>query len=461
MLIEEISRMRQMMNLNEISSEKLHTYYSDIDQDVFNKIVKADPTQKPDGSVGSYTKWMLNLYKKGNLKLEDLYKATEYIGLYIKNKQHLKGVDMNKFKSLSELFNVIQPFIENPDEFKSNKEKYNEIKDGAEKLYEDEKWIVIHPKTKEASCLYGKGTQWCTAAEQSDNMFDYYNEEGKLYININKETGKKYQFHFESGQFMDENDIEIKTPIFILIGMTEGLVDFYHKIDEKHTDEYITRGFKLQREENGIRVYNHKNTEIIVNGDNIKKIFRNNQGKITDEIPYSNGVQNGWAITYNNGHLDMKTHFKDGRVDGEIIGYYGTEDKIAYTIDYVKGRKEGKLIHYNINGKIKEINHYKHDEKHGKSITYYDDGSIESEVNFKMGQEDGTYTTYYENGNINTVCSFKGGYKTGRENVYYPNGTLKHKFYYDKGQWEGEQITYDEKGEVFGSVTYEKGKLKR
>lgn len=53
-------------------------YYSNIDDNTFNEIVQADPTyrQNAPDKMGQYTKWLLNLYRKKNLKIEGLYKAT-------------------------------------------------------------------------------------------------------------------------------------------------------------------------------------------------------------------------------------------------------------------------------------------------------------------------------------------------------------------------------------------------
>ena len=79
-------------------------------------------------------------------------------------------------------------------------------KQEAEKLYEDDAYIIIHPKTMAASCLYGKGTKWCTAAKE-DNRFDTFNSQGKLYIVIDKIDNHKYQFHFESQSYKDEENI--------------------------------------------------------------------------------------------------------------------------------------------------------------------------------------------------------------------------------------------------------------
>jgi hypothetical protein len=81
-------------------------------------------------------------------------------------------------------------------------------------VYSDGEWSVYVPLTERASCLIGKGTQWCTAADVSDNMFDYYNKQGKLYVLINKDDNSKYQLHFESNQLMDENDREVAASYF-------------------------------------------------------------------------------------------------------------------------------------------------------------------------------------------------------------------------------------------------------
>ncbi|GHT56675.1 hypothetical protein AGMMS49982_23620 [Bacteroidia bacterium] len=112
-------------------------------------------------------------------------------------------------------------------ELVSNRQKVRHIKETeAERMYEDDTFVVVHPLTEAASCVYGKGTQWCTAAANCYNSFNYYNGIGNLYIIINKKRGKKFQFHFETRSFMDETDQYINPPIFDTLGATSGLVDF-------------------------------------------------------------------------------------------------------------------------------------------------------------------------------------------------------------------------------------------
>ncbi|GHT11391.1 hypothetical protein AGMMS4956_04350 [Bacteroidia bacterium] len=228
--LNKISKIK-FLSINEIHEK----YYRDVMDSVFSAIVAADTvSSRPQkGKLGMYAKWLLNLYKRGNLKTEDLYKAQEYLPIFDKaakaNKIRIK--DLNHYKSLAEMYMAIAPFIDQPAISKTDHERH--IKENeAEKLYEDDIFVVIYPKTMAASCYYGKGTQWCTAATNSRyNAFDKYNSKGKLYIIIDKARGKKYQFHFETEQFMDEKNEELMKrwlpPILINIEATSGLMQFF------------------------------------------------------------------------------------------------------------------------------------------------------------------------------------------------------------------------------------------
>ena len=211
-------------------------YYSGIDQRIFREIVQADPTwreDKPD-KMGKFGKWLLKLYINRVLKIEDLYKATEYLTYFIKYNNRIEVKDINRYGSLQDLYSVVSVFMENPEMATSNSDEVRRIKEGAEKVYEDGEWLIVVPHTQEASCYYGKGTQWCTAAEKSNNMFNHYNDQGNLYINIRKSDGEKFQFHFESDSFMDATDSGINTPIYSTIGFTDNVLNFYNeRVGEK------------------------------------------------------------------------------------------------------------------------------------------------------------------------------------------------------------------------------------
>ena len=208
-------------------------YYSNIPQDEFWQIIKADPTYNEQKSqkMGKYGKWLLNLYKQGKLKNEDLYKATDYLSYFVKYYNKITEKDINKLPDLPSLYNIIKPYKEASDNGEdiatSKSDEVRRIKEDAEKVFEDNQWLVVVPHTQEASCYYGKNTQWCTAATDSYNMFNHYNNQGPLFINIRKTDGKKFQFHFETNSFMDETDTPIRTPIAKTIGLNANLLQYY------------------------------------------------------------------------------------------------------------------------------------------------------------------------------------------------------------------------------------------
>jgi len=213
-----------------------------------NIVFEVDPTQ------GEYSDWIIKNYLKLPKEYterwkEDASQITSDLIKYIKYKKYFKQLtaddvynamlssnnmnleivaadtknilqnanrlnDINSITSFNHLFQVLKylrSFIQKDQE----KEAYNKAAKDVEKVYESDEWLILIPKTKEASCLYGKDTRWCTAAENSHNYFDSYNRKGPLYIFIEKETQAKWQFHFQEEQYMDAEDSQIDLVEFI------------------------------------------------------------------------------------------------------------------------------------------------------------------------------------------------------------------------------------------------------
>ena len=94
----------------------------------------------------------------------------------------------------------------------TRKEKEDTAKAGGEKLYEDDRWLVVKPHTLEASCYYGAGTKWCTTQKDSDHFKDYTSK-GPLYYIIDKsrQLGRFYKIALHvtwdgEEEFYDEKD---------------------------------------------------------------------------------------------------------------------------------------------------------------------------------------------------------------------------------------------------------------
>lgn len=53
-------------------------------------------------------------------------------------------------------------------------------------LFENDRWLIISPKTYEASCKYGAGTKWCVASKKTTSHYQSYTNQGKLVFVIDK-----------------------------------------------------------------------------------------------------------------------------------------------------------------------------------------------------------------------------------------------------------------------------------
>ena len=190
------------------------------------KLLMADPTasQNDRGSFASkYGVWIGNMYANGGIKPGDAPELKSALFTYNKNKTQLPQI--KDCKSLSELIEWVKDLS---DDFKPVR-KQSKAKADLEKVYEDDEWVVYVPHSHAAARRGGEGTRWCTASE-NDYYYNMYSKQGPLYINIRKSDGAKFQFHFETGQFMDANDDSIRLN---KIGLSEGIGGFYNKIDSK------------------------------------------------------------------------------------------------------------------------------------------------------------------------------------------------------------------------------------
>ena len=86
----------------------------------------------------------------------------------------------------SEMINYLIFDLEWAEERKHRKEKEKELKKGIDKIYNDNNWLVLRPKTWEASCHYGAGTKWCTTSRETDRHFERETDRKSLIYVINK-----------------------------------------------------------------------------------------------------------------------------------------------------------------------------------------------------------------------------------------------------------------------------------
>lgn len=190
--------------------------------DVLNKLLAADPT----GSNGKYLQWIANQYLKGQFKLEDTSRIKGEIETFQSVSPKLDKKDINQYKSLPDLYDALKPFegqevVSNREEDRRQEQAF--YKSGEAVLIASTPNKIIELHSEAAAKYFGRGTKWCTAADE-DNMFNhYYNAEGEEFDEEDEEygtwdddpmyamyviihNGKKFQYHPHSSQFMDAQD---------------------------------------------------------------------------------------------------------------------------------------------------------------------------------------------------------------------------------------------------------------
>lgn len=230
--------------LIENKEEVYKKYYSDIERDNFIRIIKADPRTNVINNeikaIGPYSKILLNIYRKGNLKFEDLPKANEYLTLVYR---YRIPVDAKKIESIANMYEMVKGYIAKSEKSLNsilptlNKDEYQVILNG-------DAWYILRPITEKAAAYLGVNTEWCTAwgqyslnPEYKDrtNHFLSHAGRGPLYIMINKENElDKYQLHFESDQLKNPADNEISNrPKFFdeRLEIKQTLFPFIYKTD--------------------------------------------------------------------------------------------------------------------------------------------------------------------------------------------------------------------------------------
>ena len=195
--------------------ESMKKYFPNVPDEQFQSLIELDPTYTPGSkNAGTYGRWILTLANKG--KLDNIGHVKDLLTRFNDNAKYLKNKDIMRYKTMDE----VEDMLNDDDSYKEQSHR-QEVRDRqkarknadlgneAKKVYEDSKWEVWIPLTYAASCKLGQGSSWCTASTESDYYYNHYKNAygGEYYININKnDPDEKYQFHFESGQFMDIDD---------------------------------------------------------------------------------------------------------------------------------------------------------------------------------------------------------------------------------------------------------------
>ena len=136
--------------------------------------------QVPD--VSQDDRWRQNTGLSRNMQsinqssLKNLVDDLEH---FLKNPSKYEIKDINQFGS-------IQAF-QNAAETAKQKLSRKEMKEtGVDKVFEDDRFILMMPKTHKASCRYGARTRWCVTMRDYSGYFENYFGQGPIFFLIDK-----------------------------------------------------------------------------------------------------------------------------------------------------------------------------------------------------------------------------------------------------------------------------------
>ncbi len=111
----------------------------------------------------------------------------------LKQRQILRGVEGDISGWVKKSFAEFQQFVQQKQEQHQQKNLQKQTVNAADKVFENDKCLVVVPHTYEASCKYGANTKWCTASNQTNSHWNQYRESNvKFYYIIPKDNSGKF-----------------------------------------------------------------------------------------------------------------------------------------------------------------------------------------------------------------------------------------------------------------------------
>ena len=196
-----------------------------------------------------YTDWILKTLNPDSDDLDiDVEIAVQLVKDFDKFQPNLEKKDINQYSGFEELDTALFPL--------KIKEKQKELEKQVDKIYEDDKFLVVRPKTLEASCKYGSNTKWCTTSRTGDHFQRYTTGSQSLYYIINKANSKnenysKIALHFDGGgnpRYYDTKDAlmterEIDVLNYAFPEMFDAIKKHYKEVSFSAQDIFLKEVF--------------------------------------------------------------------------------------------------------------------------------------------------------------------------------------------------------------------------
>ena len=231
-----------------------------------------------------YTDFVLkNTDGDGELDTNELEHLVGLIQDFDKYQSQFPKKDINQYVSVNELESVIN--------HARTKKKEKEEESKIDKVYEDDKFVVVKPNTEAASCKYGSKTKWCVTARGTGHFDRYTSGNQGLYFIINKtnSTNQNYSkiaIHFRDNdinywdsqdQMMTDREIQILK--YAYPELIEAIESDYQEFSKNNKNKLLNEIFN----DIGLTVIKQKNflgtesiAQVSVTGFNISSSNKSN-----------------------------------------------------------------------------------------------------------------------------------------------------------------------------------------
>lgn len=218
------------MRLYEANAQEIYDKFlsAKMSPDEYFSLLKLDPTAKVGDTLtlsgkGKFTDWVVAKYlksdpdAKGRFVTEDGTQIKAGLEVFEKLSRNNEGTaqlatmvpgksnakDLNQYTPEEIRGLTVQKKVSN-NEFLGKKDE-----DKIDVLLDTPQFKVVSPRTHAADRKWGTGTSWCTATS-NPHWYKKYTADGPLFIILEKKSDGKYarkwQYHEQSGQFMDVED---------------------------------------------------------------------------------------------------------------------------------------------------------------------------------------------------------------------------------------------------------------
>ena len=152
----------------------------------------------------------------------------------------IKQKDIFGFESHGALLDA----LEAAKKMKSGSELKRLEKGGATRVFENDKALVIHPKTHEASCHYGAGAKWCTAARDPRDFKNYTDDQGVVLLYF---LPKGESFEIAHGFKVKETSVNDANVDHLIMHYPDAFIDWSYDSSTKAIGQYIKAAYLNNR----------------------------------------------------------------------------------------------------------------------------------------------------------------------------------------------------------------------